>query len=115
MVRRRGGATLTLLVGFVLTITGAGANAAVQPYGTADAGGFRNVLPPGENGLVSALGLAQNQLTGARPAHFDDQLGLYTGLPNAADALTHAQIPARTRPLGCVRATWPPPNIRAAT
>ena len=27
------------------------AEAAVQPYGTNDAGGFRNVLPPGENGL----------------------------------------------------------------
>ena len=25
--------------------------AAPQPYGTNDAGGFRNVLPPGENGL----------------------------------------------------------------
>lgn len=93
MVRRRGGATLTLLVGLMLAISGAPAHAATQPYGTGDAGGFRNVLPPGENGLVTAPGLVQNQLTGARPAHFDDQLGLYTGLANAADTLTHDQIP----------------------
>ena len=35
----------------VLIAAPATAGAAVQPYGTNDAGGFRNVLPPGENGL----------------------------------------------------------------
>ena len=35
----------------VLLAAAGSASAAVQPYGTNDAGGFRNVLPPGENGL----------------------------------------------------------------
>ena len=35
-----------------------------QPYGTNDAGGFRNVLPPGENGLDNAA--ADPQLQSAR-------------------------------------------------
>ncbi|HEY1359221.1 MAG TPA: hypothetical protein VGF21_13035, partial [Thermoleophilaceae bacterium] len=40
------------------------AMAAVQPYGTTDAGGFRNVLPPGEQGGDNALDLAQFEALG---------------------------------------------------
>jgi acyl-homoserine lactone acylase PvdQ len=64
-----------------------------QPYGTNDAGGFRNVLPPGQTGNVTALDLARNQANGARPAHFDDQLALYTDLLYASPTLTDADIP----------------------
>ena len=35
-----------------------GQGAAIQPYGTNDAGGFRNVLPPGEAGTDNAGDLA---------------------------------------------------------
>ena len=45
----------------------------VQPYGTNDAGGFRNVLPPGEAGTDNALQLALFQTAGTMPAHFTDQ------------------------------------------
>jgi acyl-homoserine lactone acylase PvdQ len=69
------------------------AAAPVQPYGTNDAGGFRNVLPPGENGLVNAAQLAENKLTGALPPHFDDQQPLYTNLVYASPTLTPAQVP----------------------
>jgi acyl-homoserine lactone acylase PvdQ len=62
------------------------AAAAVEPYGTNDAGGFRNVLPPGENGHDNALDLATFLATGTRPAHWDDQQPLYDGLIKASPA-----------------------------
>lgn len=67
--------------------------ASPQPYGTNDAGGFRNVLPPGENGTDNAFELAQFQATGQRPAHFDDQLPLYTDLLYASPTLTAEDVP----------------------
>ena len=63
------------------------------PYGTNDSGGFRNVLPPGENGLDNIFQFGQFQSSGQRPPHFDDQLGLYTNLVYAAPKLTHDQLP----------------------
>jgi acyl-homoserine lactone acylase PvdQ len=80
-----------------LTATGlvlaAGASAAVQPYGTNDAGGFRNVLPPGEAGLVNATQLARYQADGTYPNHFTDQQPLYDGLITGSPSLTAADIP----------------------
>src|SRR4051794_7787767 len=65
----------------------------VQPYGSHDAGGFRNVLPAGEAGTDNALQLAQFQTAGTRPAHWDDQLPLYANLVYASPHLKHSQIP----------------------
>ena len=62
------------------------------PYGTNDSGGFRNVLPPGENGLDNFFDFGQFQANGQRPAHFDDQLSLYTDLLYASPTLTHDQL-----------------------
>ncbi len=67
--------------------------AAPQPYGTNDAGGFLNVLPPGENGLDNATDLALFQLNGSYPAHWMDQQPLYNNLLYAAPTLTDAQVP----------------------
>jgi hypothetical protein len=101
---RDGGTTLTthtkrlnagLIVAAVacaLTATPAGA-ASPQPYGTNDAGGFRNVLPPGENGLDTASQIATFQATGAYPEHWVDQQPLYNNLIYAAPTLTNAHIP----------------------
>src|SRR5262249_49328970 len=61
-----------------------------QPYGTNDAGGFRNVLPPGENGFDNAAQLAAFEATGQRPAHNDDQLAMYRDLLYAVPGLTAA-------------------------
>jgi acyl-homoserine lactone acylase PvdQ len=69
------------------------AAADVAPYGANDAGGFRNVLPPGEAGTDNAFQLAQFRANGQRPAHWDDQLKLYTDLVYASPTLTHDQIP----------------------
>jgi acyl-homoserine lactone acylase PvdQ len=70
------------------------AKAAPQPYGTNDAGGFRNVLPPGENGLDNFQQLLEFKGPGRLPPHFADQQPLYEDLLYAAPALTEAQIPS---------------------
>src|SRR4051812_13686175 len=62
-------------------------------YREHDAGGFLNVLPPGENGFNNALDLAGFEANGARPVHSSDQLPLYrdllTGYPQLnADKLS---------------------------
>src|ERR1700730_15127907 len=72
----------------------AAAEASVQPYGTNDAGGFRNVLPAGENGLGNGTQLAEFELKGTFPPHFADQLPPYAGLLYASPTLTHEQIPS---------------------
>jgi hypothetical protein len=54
-----------------------------QPYGTNDAGGIRNILPPGSRGLSNAVELGTFLTTGARPAHSSDQLPLYRDLITA--------------------------------
>ena len=87
---------IALAVAILLGAFAAGARAAspVQPYGTNDAGGFRNVLPAGENGLDNAAQLAEFQLNGTYPPHFKDQLPLYAGLIYASPTLTRQQIPS---------------------
>jgi acyl-homoserine lactone acylase PvdQ len=64
------------------------------PYGTDDAGGFRNVLPPGENGLDNLADFTRFSADGTRPAHFDDQLHLYTDLLYSSPTLRHDQLPS---------------------
>jgi acyl-homoserine lactone acylase PvdQ len=64
------------------------------PYGTDDSGGFRNVLPPGSNGLDNVFDFGRFQSSGERPAHFADQLSLYTDLLYASPTLTHDQLPS---------------------
>jgi acyl-homoserine lactone acylase PvdQ len=69
------------------------AAADIAPYGANDAGGFWNVLPPGEAGTDNAVQLAAFRLNGARPTHWDDQLKLYTDLVYGSPGLRHDQIP----------------------
>jgi acyl-homoserine lactone acylase PvdQ len=83
--------TLTLL--FLVAIVPRALAAAPQPYGTNDAGGFRNVLPPGENGLDNLPQLLAFKGPGLLPPHFADQQPLYENLLYAAPTLTEAEIP----------------------
>ena len=62
------------------------------PYGTNDSGGFRNVLPPGSNGLDNAVDFARFQTTGERPRHFDDQLSMYVDLLYASPELKNSDL-----------------------
>jgi acyl-homoserine lactone acylase PvdQ len=65
------------------------------PYGYNDAGGFRNVLPPGENGLDNLQQLFKFRGTEhLLPPHFSDQQPLYENLVYAAPTLTDGQIPS---------------------
>jgi acyl-homoserine lactone acylase PvdQ len=80
-----------LLVGAAAFAALASANA-VQPYGYNDAGGFRNVLPPGENGLDNLPQVLGFKSSKTIPPHFDDQQGLYEGLLYGAPTLTDETV-----------------------
>ena len=71
--------------------------AAVEPYGAHDAGGFRNVLPPGEAGTDNVTQLAQFETTGAYPAHWTDQQPLYDNLIQGAEGLRTRPSPTTSR------------------
>ena len=83
----------------------------VQPYGKNDFGGFRNVLPPGTNGLVDALQLGSYLSTGARPPHNNDQLSMYDSLTTAVAAASTepSPLPCRARNHPCGRSPTRPP------
>src|SRR4051812_21573412 len=75
------------LTGALLAIAAAPAHAGLLSNGPApggyrqnDFGGFRNVLPPGENGFDNAVDLARFESSMQRPPHSDDQLPLYRDL-----------------------------------
>ncbi len=76
----------------VAVLAVAPAAAQVQPYGTNDYGGFRNVLPPGTNGLVNVLQLGEWETLHIRPPHNDDQLAMYSSLTTAAPDIQESQI-----------------------
>src|SRR3954471_9666537 len=82
---------LALVVAAALAFV-APAHAAVEPYGTNDAGGFRNVLPPGEAGTDNAADLVAFTAGGTRRAHWADQQPLYENLVYASPGLTHEQV-----------------------
>jgi acyl-homoserine lactone acylase PvdQ len=83
-------AALAALFTFVLAVS---AHAAPQPYGANDAGGFRNVLPPGENGLDTLGQIFAFRGNGAIPPHFADQQPLYEDLVYGSPGLTDEQVP----------------------
>jgi acyl-homoserine lactone acylase PvdQ len=80
-----------LALGAALFAGSAAANA-VQPYGANDAGGFRNVLPPGENGLDNLPQVLGFKASKTIPPHFDDQQPLYEDLLYGAPTLTDETI-----------------------
>jgi acyl-homoserine lactone acylase PvdQ len=80
---------VALVMAFVLAAT---ASAQVEPYGTDNYGSFWNILPPGTNGTDNLAQLALFKATGARPAHNDDQLGMYNALTTAAPNIQTSQI-----------------------
>src|SRR3954447_5585982 len=65
---------------------------AAEPYRQGDFGGFRNILPPGENGFDNAAQLAAFEAGGTYPAHANDQLAMYGDLVHVAPNLKAADI-----------------------
>jgi acyl-homoserine lactone acylase PvdQ len=83
-----------LAVAAVFALAAPAAHAAAPaPYGTNDAGGFRNVLPPGSAGVANVFQLAAWEASGALPNHWADQEPLYDGLLYASPSLTAADVP----------------------
>ncbi|MEA2297269.1 MAG: hypothetical protein QOF77_205 [Solirubrobacteraceae bacterium] len=82
------------LVHAVAPAVAAGAQVQPQPYRAADygAGGFHDVLPPGENGLTNPVGLVLYELTQTRPAHSFDQYAMYRDLLYAPPGLAPADL-----------------------
>src|SRR5262249_44707013 len=76
-------AVLATLAALVLLAPAARADG---PYG--DAGGFYSVLGVGQGQTTTAADLAQNELPGAPPPSFVNQLDLYSGVSRGADTLT---------------------------
>jgi acyl-homoserine lactone acylase PvdQ len=69
-----------------------GSGPAPGGYQENDFGGFRNVLPPGENGFDNAADLVRFEAGGGGPPHSDDQLPLYRDLLTGYDSLDEAGI-----------------------
>jgi acyl-homoserine lactone acylase PvdQ len=64
----------------------------VEPYRFNDYGGFRDVLPPGTNGRATLVELAAFLAGGSRPAHNEDQLGMYERLLGATPGVTQSSV-----------------------
>src|SRR5256714_5390145 len=87
------------LTGALLALTTAPASAGLLDNGPTpgayrenDFGGFRNVLPPGENGFDNAVDLARFEASQSRPTHSDDQLPLYRDLLTNYRSLNDAGV-----------------------
>jgi acyl-homoserine lactone acylase PvdQ len=89
-----------LALGATATATATAGNAATSSPSTgyrandyAD-GRAMSILPPGENGLVNVTDALKFELTQARPAASDDQLGKYSSLIYGSQNLTDAGLSA---------------------
>jgi acyl-homoserine lactone acylase PvdQ len=106
------------LLATVLWAGGAPAGAQVQPYRTNDYGGFRDVLPPGENGRANLVELAAFLAAGRRPPHNDDQRDMYARLLATTPGVTSANLSTLFKdasfgspPGGQARAYSPAPGL----
>ena len=71
-----------------------GSGPAPQPYQANDAGGFRDILPPGTRGRYNAVELAAFLANGTTVPHCCDQLPMYANLVYATPGLRAQDIPA---------------------
>jgi len=61
-------------------------------HGENDAGGFLNILPPGQGQSVNAAEIGDFLSSGARPPHDSDQLEMYEDLVYATPGLEEAEL-----------------------
>lgn len=86
----------TVLMAVATLAVAAPAQALASPSATPtfpSYGSFRDVLPPGANGLDNLAQLGLFKATGQRPAHSQDQLYPYATLVRAVPGLRATQIP----------------------
>jgi acyl-homoserine lactone acylase PvdQ len=92
-VVRVGRLATAAICGLLASLAVAGvAEAKIPPYQENDFKGFRNILPPGTNGIATGLQIAAFQADGTRPAHNGDQLGMYANLVYATPGLKASEI-----------------------
>lgn len=98
MVRKRNRrflAALTALVLVVLllfpSVSGASPDPRCRDFG--DPGGFMNILPPGQDGVVNGAEMLRYQLTKKYPKHYSDQTDMYNSLVYAAPGLSDKDLP----------------------
>jgi acyl-homoserine lactone acylase PvdQ len=85
---------ILVLLAASVAVLAAPASAQVEPYQANDAGGFRDILPPGTRGHYNAIELAAYLATGQTVPHCCDQLPMYRDLVYATPGLTAEQIPS---------------------
>ncbi len=83
---------IAVLAGVLLVGATPAAAAEPQPHGHHDGGGFRNILPPGSNGVDSLTDFRSYLSTGSVPRWWDNQQPLYEGLLDAAPDLTDSSV-----------------------
>jgi hypothetical protein len=114
MASRIAAASAALAAAFALAAAPAAAAPAPGGYGQDSSGGFRDVLPPGTNGLANGVDLARFFGGGQRPPHNDDQMPLYRDLLYASPGLSAANLPKYFKesafgvPAGRVERTYSP-------
>ncbi len=95
----RTGGTFAALAATALIVMGLAAPATTaqeevdgryQDFG--DQGGVLNILPPGQQGGLNAVELAESQTTGELPEHYDDQLAMYEDLVYNSPGLEEAEL-----------------------
>lgn len=64
----------------------------VLPYQANDPGGFRNILPPGSNGLANGADILEFMTTGGRPPHNEDQRDPYADLVFSSPSIDAGEI-----------------------
>lgn len=57
-----------------------------------DPGGFLNIMPPGQNGVVNFGEVLKYLITGKYPKHFNDQTDMYASLIERAPTLTEDEL-----------------------
>jgi acyl-homoserine lactone acylase PvdQ len=84
--------TVVAALAALLALAAPAAAQQIPDYGANDAGGFRDVLPPGAAGTDNVFDLARFQASDERPPHWDDQMELYNGLLYASPKLQPADL-----------------------
>lgn len=84
---------IALVTAALVALPGTALAADPEGYGRNDAGGFRNVLPPGSDGVDTAAEFQQYLTDGTLPPYWANQQSLYENLLYASPTLTDSQIP----------------------
>jgi acyl-homoserine lactone acylase PvdQ len=63
-----------------------------EPYRSGDFGGFRNILPPGQNGFENSSDLFLFESSHTYPPHWIDQYGMYRDLVYSSPGLKAADV-----------------------